>query len=65
MNQKQYSLVAAIIFAIFALAHLVRVTFDWSVSIGGWSAPMWLSWVAAVVAAGLSYYGFTLSKRSE
>ncbi len=65
MNQKQYSFVAAIIFAIVGLAHLVRVTFDWSVSIGGWSAPMWLSWVAAVVAAGLAYYGFTLSKRSE
>ncbi len=55
MNQKQYSFVAAIIFAIVGLAHLVRVTFDWSVSIGGWSATMWLSWVADVVAAVLAY----------
>ena len=65
MNQKQYSLVAAIIFAIFALVHLVRIVLGWSVSISGWDAPMWVSWVAVVVAAGLAYYGFTLSRQSK
>ncbi len=54
MNQKQYSLVAAIIFAIFALAHLVRIVLGWSVSISDWSVPMWVSWIAVVVAAGLA-----------
>ncbi len=63
MNQKQYSLVAAIIFAIFALAHLVRASLGWSISISVWSVPMWVSWVAVVVAAVLAYYGFTLSRQ--
>ena len=65
MNQKQYFLVAAIIFALFALLHLVRAVLGWSVSISGWDAPMWASWVAVVVAAGLAYYGFTLSRQSK
>ncbi len=65
MNQKQYALVAAIIFAIFALAHLVRIVLGWSVSISDWSAPMWVSWIAVVVAAGLAYYGITLSRQSK
>ncbi len=65
MNQKQYSLITAAIFAILALAHLVRVTLDWSVTIGGWSAPMWLSWLAAVVAGALAFYGFKLGRQPE
>ena len=65
MNQNWYSLITAVIFAIVGLAHLVRASLDWSVSIAGWDAPMWLSWIAVVAAAVLAYYGFTLSRRSK
>jgi hypothetical protein len=33
---------------------------DWPVAIGGWNAPMWISWIAVVVAGGLSYFALTL-----
>ena len=65
MNQKQYSLITAVFFVILALAHLVRVTLDGSVAIGGWSAPMWFSWLAAVVAGALAFYGFKLGRQQE
>ncbi len=36
-------------------AQLVRASLVWSVSISDWSAPMWVSWVAVVVACVLAY----------
>jgi hypothetical protein len=31
--------------------------------IGGWTVPMWLSWIGLVVAGGLSYFGMNLAMR--
>ncbi|SRR6266487_831455 len=45
--------VAGVIFAAVALFHLVRIYMDWPVTIGGWSVPMWVSWIGLVVAGGL------------
>jgi Mn2+/Fe2+ NRAMP family transporter len=63
MEAKTFSLVAGVIFAVVALAHLVRIVMDWSVIIGDWSIPMWVSWVALIVAGGLSLVGLRLSQR--
>jgi hypothetical protein len=63
MEAKTFCLVAGVIFAVVALFHLVRIVIDWSVIIGNWSIPMWVSWVALIVAAGLSFLGLRLSQR--
>jgi len=63
MDAKALSLVAGVIFAVVALFHLVRIFMDWSVIIGGWSIPMWESWISLVVAGGLSLLGLRLSER--
>ena len=63
MEAKTFSLVAGAIFAVVALAHLARIVMDWSVIIGDWSIPMWVSWVALIVAGGLSLVGLRLSQR--
>jgi hypothetical protein len=57
MEQKTFSVIAGVIFALVALVHLVRIYFGWSIVIGGWSVPMWPSWVAFVGAGALSYFG--------
>jgi hypothetical protein len=57
-------LVSAVIFSLVALLHLARIVFGWSAVIGGWSAPMWLSWVGIIVAGGLAYFGFSLARQS-
>ena len=57
MDQKTFTLLAGVIFAVVALLHLLRVYMGWSVVIGDWTVPMWVSWIAFVVAGGLSYFG--------
>ena len=63
MDQKTFSLVAGLIFAMVALFHLVRIFAEWIVIIGDWSIPMWVSWIALVVAGGLALLGLRLSER--
>ena len=63
MDAKRFSLVAGVIFALVALFHLVRIFMEWTVIIGDWPIPMWLSWIALVVAGGLALLGLRLSER--
>ena len=63
MNQRTFSIVAGVIFAVVALLHLVRIYMDWPVMIGDWSVPMWVSWIALVVAGGLAYLGLRFAAR--
>jgi hypothetical protein len=64
MNDKLFHLIAGTIFALVALLQALRIYMGWSVVIGGWSAPMWVSWIAIVVAGGLSYFALTLKSHS-
>ena len=64
MDQKTFSVVAGVIFALVALLHLLRIYMGWPVVIGTWTAPMWVSWIGLVVAGGLSYFGLRLATRS-
>jgi hypothetical protein len=63
MNLKTFALLAGVIFAIVALAHLLRIFMAWPIVIDNWTVPMWLSWIALVIAGSLSYFGFTLVSR--
>ena len=63
MDAKTFSLVAGAIFAVVALFHLARIFMEWTVMIGDWPIPMWVSWIALVVAGGLSLLGLRLSGR--
>ena len=63
MDQKTFSLVAGVIFAMVALFHLMRIFAEWTVIIRDWSIPMWVSWIALVVAGGLALLGLRLSER--
>lgn len=63
MGQKTFPIVAGAVFAIVALLHLLRIFAGWPVLIGSWAAPMWLSWIAVIVAGGLSCFGLSLAAR--
>ena len=62
MSEKTFVAVAAVIFGLVALLHLFRIVMGWSIVIDAWTVPMWLSWIALVVAAGLSYFGVRLAR---
>ena len=63
MNWKTFSIVAGVIFAVVALLHLLRIYMGWPVVIGDWSAPMWVSWIALVVAGVLAIWGLAFAAR--
>jgi hypothetical protein len=55
---NSYAAVSALIFAVVAIAHLVRLIKQWAVQIGPASVPMSVSWVGLIIAALLAIWGF-------
>jgi hypothetical protein len=63
MTEKTFSTLAAAIFGVVAVLHLVRILIGWSIVVDGWTVPMWVSWVGLIIAGALSYYGAKLAMR--
>ena len=53
--------VASAIFAIFTLGHIIRLISQAQVMVGSYVIPLWVSVVAAVIAATLSLWLWRLS----
>jgi hypothetical protein len=62
MTATQYSLLAALIFALVAVLQLVRAVAGLPVTIGRTPIPIWASWVACGVAIILVWLGYTASQ---
>ena len=63
MTAKNFSLLAALIFAIVAVLQLARAVSGAPVTVGTTlSIPVWGSWIACVVAATLAWLGFNASR---
>lgn len=64
MNSQRTGLrVASILFALFAIGHLLRLINQIPVQVGSHQIPMGVSWVALVIAAGLCIWLWRLSSR--
>jgi uncharacterized membrane protein YecN with MAPEG domain len=55
---NSYAIVSALIFALVAIMHVVRLINRWPVVIGPYNVSMNVSWVALVVAALIAIWGF-------
>jgi hypothetical protein len=64
MRQKTLSLVVGLIFLLIAVMHVLRLALKWEVVLNGWSVPMWVSWLALVIAGFLAFEGLKLGGRS-
>lgn len=62
MTAKSYAILAAAIFAVVALAQLLRAISGWPVTVGTTEMPLWPSWVAFVVAGLLAWLGYSASR---
>jgi hypothetical protein len=62
MDSRRFLRIVATIFAVVALAHLIRIVLALPVQVGAWAVPMWISWIALVGAGVLSFFGMRLSK---
>jgi hypothetical protein len=60
---KAYLAISAVIFALVAIGHIVRLFQGWDVQIGAMGISMTVSWVAFVVSVVLAVWGLTLLRR--
>ncbi len=62
MSQRSFLLVSAIVFTLVFLLHVLRLVYGWSAMIGGWTVPIWVSWIGVVMSGFLALEGFRLRK---
>jgi hypothetical protein len=60
---KSYIVISAIIFAVVAIGHLMRIVQGWQVQIGDMGIATSVSWVALVVSTALALWGGMLLRR--
>ena len=65
MRQKTFSLVVGLVFLLIAVMHVLRLALKWEVVLNDWSVPMWVSWLALVVAGFLAFEGLKLGGRKK
>jgi hypothetical protein len=54
-HSKPFTWIAAAIFALMAIVHIIRLFTHFAITIGTHSIPEWVSYVGIVVAAFLSW----------
>ena len=62
MTLENFSRLAAVVFALGALGQLARAVFGVSMMAGSMMVPVWASWIAFLVFAGLAWMGFTAKR---
>jgi hypothetical protein len=60
---KSYIAISALIFALVAIGHIVRIVQGWQVQLGDIGVAMSVSWIALVVSAALAVWGAMLLRR--
>jgi hypothetical protein len=65
-SQSLFFLVG-VVTGLVALVHLLRLAFGWTVAVGSWSMPLWLSGAALIITAYISYasFHFAVSKPAK
>jgi hypothetical protein len=53
-RRKPFTTVAVVLFALMALAHLLRLFFAWEVAVDGMVVPKWASGLGLVITAWLA-----------
>ncbi len=63
VSSRALFFIVGVITGVVAILHCLRLIFGWSVMIGSWTAPTWLSWIGIIVAAFISYASFHLASK--
>jgi hypothetical protein len=53
-RHNPFTTVAVVLFALMSLAHLLRLLFDWEVTVDGMVVPKWASGLGLVITAWLA-----------
>jgi len=60
---RPFTMIAAILFLVVALAHAYRLMTGCEVTLGGSEIPQWISWIGLVIAGGISFGLFREARR--
>ncbi len=60
MGHKEYCVVSGTLFALVALAHLLRIVYGMSVQVGEYVVPMLVSWIGLIIPGVLAVWAFRL-----
>ena len=63
MDARNYSRLAAVIFAVIALLQLLRTLLAWEITLDGVPIPLFVSGIACFVAAAMAWLGFGASRK--
>jgi hypothetical protein len=63
MGYKAYCRVSGVLFALVALAHLLRIIAGLPLIVGTWAMPMYVSWGGLIVPAALAIWAFRQAGR--
>ena len=63
MKSETYFTISGFIFLAIALLHALRLYFGWESVIGGVLLPLWVSWIAVIVAGVLAYSALQLAEK--
>ena len=55
---SRYVVVSGVIFGFIALAQLLRAVNQVPAQVGGFEIPVWVSWVAAILAGSMCTWAF-------
>jgi len=64
MQQKLFQVIAASIFGLISIVHIVRIVLGWEVHVGPTEIPFSISWAGLIVTAVLSVWGFASAAKS-
>jgi hypothetical protein len=64
MSNKTYLCLVSAIFSIITIVHGLRAIYGWDAVIGGYSLPMWVSYLGVLLAGFLAYSGYRAYKMS-
>ncbi len=64
MSQHAFELLAAVVFLLIAIAHVLRVIFGVAVVVYSIPVPMWASGIAVVIMGYLAFEGFRLARKT-
>ena len=62
MGHKEYCAVSGVLFALVALAHLLRILYGMSVQADGLEIPMFVSWIGLAVPGALAVWAFRINR---
>lgn len=65
VKPQTYLFVSGLFFGLVCLGHLLRIVFDWKLTIGTYDVSMAISWAAVFVTAGLVSWAIAMLFREE